>query len=167
MLKEQIKMDNQTTTTTTLEQPQAEQKPRNFFSDYKHFGSLSTGSKILHILLPVVVLGIIIAIVVSVSSSDYVSIVKDGNFYDYPDKTVGEAFESFFADPSWEYFESTDGKDIVEFNGKCEYYGEEVKCAIQFEVNSDDGTFEVYAAKLDGDLLTQIEINALLAVIFE
>lgn len=84
--------------------------------------------------------------------------VKNGTNSEYPNMTYGEAFESFFAAPTWKYFKGTkngpdddgDGKpdyveenvDIVEFTGYCTYHDVEVKALIQFTLNNNEGTFQ-------------------------
>ncbi len=122
--------------------------------------------KILTIVLSVVAVAVIAVICVSVFSTDYVSVVKDGALNAYPDVTVGETFEKFFAEPSWETFEAESGERIVEFKGVCEYYGEDADCTIQFEIEDDDETFEIYTIELDGEPLSEIEIAAMIEVIY-
>lgn len=159
-------MDNQTTT-TALEGVQENKKKKGFFAGYKDFGGLSTGSKIAHILLPVALIGIIVAVILFASSPDYVPVVKDGKLKNYPDKTVGEAFEAFFEEPSWESFEAENGKQAVNFNGKCEYMGEKVNCLVQFIIDDDGESFELYAVEINGDPISEIEILAMLEAIYE
>ena len=138
-----------------------------WFSDYKKFGSLSIKDKLSHILVPVVVVIAVICIFSMFSSDEYVDLVRNGELAAYDDKTVGEAFDNFFADGKWESFEAEDGELVVEFNGVCEYDGEEVDFCMQFEVDEDGEEFEVYAAELDGDSLSNFEILAMLEVIYE
>ena len=89
---------------------------------------------------------------------EHVTGVKNGTNTAYPGVTYGEAFENFFADPSWKYFVGTkegpdddeDGEpdytiedvDVVEFTGRCLYADVEVTALIQFTLNMEDGTFE-------------------------
>lgn len=84
--------------------------------------------------------------------------VKGGEPFDYPGKTYGEAFENFFASPTWKYFKGTqegpdedgDGKpdytkedvDVVEFTGYCTYMDTTVKARIQFVLDKENDTFE-------------------------
>ncbi|GAA0342312.1 hypothetical protein GCM10008967_35880 [Bacillus carboniphilus] len=73
-----------------------------------------------------------------------VSTVKEGSLYEYPDKTVGKAFDDFFVDPKWEYFLSTEDEHVVEFNGVAEYYGEDAMITIQFIIDEVTEEFEIY-----------------------
>lgn len=77
------------------------------------------------------------------SAEQFISSVKLGSFQDYPDITVEEMFNCFFAEPTWEYFEGEKVKtgeiqDIVEFTGQCTYAEEDILARIQFVVNEDE-----------------------------
>lgn len=156
----------ETNTTATMETAEAK-KSNSFFAGYKNFGSLSTGSKIAHILLPVAVIAIIAVVCIFVFSPNYVDVVKEGKLEAYPDKTVGEAFEAFFEDPSWESFEAENGKQAVNFKGECEYMGENVKCLVQFIIDDDGENFELYTVEVNGEPISEIEILGMLEAIYE
>ena len=141
---------------------------KGILDGYKNFGSLSTVSKILHIAIPVVAIVVVILILSAIFSTDYVDVVKDGMlYYISDDETVGEAFEDFFANPEWESFETEDGEIIVEFNGECEFYGDEADCCIQFEVDEDGEEFEVVYIDIDGESMNDFEIVSILEAIYE
>ncbi len=99
------------------------------------------------------------------STSEYVTAIKESTMTDYPSQTVGEAFESFFADPEWKSFTSKDGEIIVEFNGGCTWNGEDADCCIQFEIYEDD-TFDTYYADIDGTVLNDYDIIEMYDVIY-
>lgn len=115
-------------------------------------------SKVLPIILGVVggvlALVILIGIVGGVSSpkdNRYISLVKEG----YPlegnsNVSYGEAFDYFFANPTWEFFVSTEDEDIVEFTGDCTYLDSPVTACIQFTVNEDDSTFQITYIDFNG-----------------
>lgn len=96
----------------------------------------------------------------------YISVVKDGNFFDYPDQLVGDAFEDFFSNPSWEYFLSEDDEHIVEFNGQAEYMGEEVNVCIQFQINPDTDEFEVVWSDINEYEMSDVEYLDLIDTVF-
>lgn len=91
-------------------------------------------------------------------NDEHVQFVKGGTNTAHPGVTYGEAFENFFADPSWRYFEGTqegpddngdgepdytvDNVDVVEFTGGCVYADTEVTALLQFVLDVDGGTFE-------------------------
>ncbi len=59
-----------------------------------------------------------------------------------------DAFEGFFSNPKWRYFEGKrDGSDdiveTIEFTGGCLYREKEVTALVQFELNEDEGKFQV------------------------
>ncbi|PNE22428.1 hypothetical protein V511_07680 [Mesotoga sp. Brook.08.YT.4.2.5.1] len=95
-----------------------------------------------------------------------ISIVRDGFFYEFPDRVIGESFSSFFADSYWDYFLTSDNLDVVEFSGFFYSNDELVEALFQFIVNVDERTFEI--AYLGVDDVTQDDtlINTLLNSIF-
>ena len=53
------------------------------------------------------------------ADNKYVLMVKNGYRSDKPDLTYNTAFENYFGTPTWKYFKSDDGDNIVEFTGDC------------------------------------------------
>jgi hypothetical protein len=114
--------------------------------------------------------GLILAalfIVSNGSNNEYVQQVKTASPYAYPDKTYGEAFDSFFKNPKWKYFEGENGEDVVEFTGKCTYHDTEVEALIQFLLNEDDNTVEVGAFSLNDVPQTELMTYGLITAVFE
>ena len=88
--------------------------------------------------------------------------VKKGHFSGWPNVTVGDAFEDFFADTKWKSFK--DGDDtIVEFTGECTWYDKPADAKIQFTV--DDEKFEITYFSIDGNTFNTLEIAAILSKI--
>lgn len=96
-----------------------------------------------------------------------IEFVKEGYPELYPNVNYGDAFEAYFADCRWEYFESTDHQDVVEFHGTCQYGGENANVTIQFLLSFEEQTFEVYALEIDGEAQPEYTIAILLADVFE
>ncbi|MGG7175285.1 hypothetical protein ACQPV1_18455 [Clostridium neonatale] len=101
-------------------------------------------------------LAFIILIVIGIFSgstgdSHYIDMVKDGNLTGYNSQSVGKAFDDFFSDEKWEYFESENGQDIVEFNGDCFKDNNLCHVCVQFTVNENDNSFEVQYYSLDNE----------------
>lgn len=82
------------------------------------------------------------------ADEEMISMVKGGSPTIIPDITYEEAYENFFAKPTWRYFVSTDAEDVVEFSGECTYADDPAEVYIQFLLH-DDNSFEIYYAKLE------------------
>lgn len=90
-------------------------------------------------------------------NNHYINIIKDGNLNGYYVQSVGTAFDDFFLDENWEYFQSEDGLDVVEFNGTCLKDNQDCNVCVQFVINSSDDSFEVQYYSIDDipqDLIT-------------
>ncbi len=107
----------------------------------------------------VVIIGVLAFAVSSSSERKYIDFVKEGCPTLYPDITYGEAFDSFFGHPSWSYFKSDDGKHVVEFTGDCTYADAEVTATVQFVLDMESETFELYY--LDFNDIPQMEFMKL------
>jgi hypothetical protein len=95
-----------------------------------------------------------------------VDFVKNGTLDNYPDITIGDAFEQFFGNPHWEFFEADTGETVIDFTGDCVYQEVDVEANLQFILNDDD-TFEVGALSFNDVPQTELITNALLAKAFE
>lgn len=81
---------------------------------------------------------------------EMISIVLNGSPNMIPYITYEEAYEYFFTDPKWRYFEATDGSDVVEFSGGCLYGEDPVTVYVQFVIDEIQETFELCYANLNG-----------------
>lgn len=97
----------------------------------------------------------------------YIDFVKNGTPESYPETTYGEAFEAFFQNPSWEYFEAEDGSDVVEFTGDCLYEDTEVTAMIQFILDYDKGTFETGAFSMNDVPQNQLMTAVIISTVFD
>lgn len=93
--------------------------------------------------------------------------VKNSSPYLYPDQTYGEAFDDFFEDPSWDYFQSDDGRDVVEFTGGCSYRGENADIYIQFVARKSENYCTVCYASVNGNGMSDDEILNMIGSVFE
>lgn len=111
----------------------------------------------------------VIVIIFSISCCSYdlgVDVVKDAYLNDYSSViSVGEAFDDFLLDETWERFESDKGDDVVQCNGICTYYGEDAKLEVQFLIKGDN--FVVHAMRVDGDELSDADISIVLDTVYE
>lgn len=101
------------------------------------------------------------------SNNLYVNTILDGTFYDYPNTSVGKAFDNFFANPKWEYFKSEDGSHIVEFQGEAMLGDEDVLIGIQFEIDINTGRFEIVWFGVNGESQPDYERDEWLEVVYE
>lgn len=97
---------------------------------------------------------------------EHVLKVKNGYPENYPDVTFGEAFDNFFAMPTWKYFKAETGEDVVEFTGYCTYQDAEVKARLQFILNDDD-TFSTGALSFNDVPQSMFITSAMLEKAFE
>ena len=97
----------------------------------------------------IVIIGVLIVLVLFViifklmGNNRYVEFVKNGCPRSYPNTSYGEAFVEFFSNPTWKYFKSNNGDDVVEFKGECLYQEVDVTATIQFVLDYDNGSFEI------------------------
>ena len=104
--------------------------------------------------------------------SIFINAVKAGVPANYPDITIGEAFDQYFASPEWRAFEGADSYHddtldyIVEFTGGCTYEGAEAQALIQFTISREFDSFETTFFSLDGDPMTFAKLNELMEVAF-
>ncbi|MCD8215930.1 MAG: zinc ribbon domain-containing protein [Clostridiales bacterium] len=97
--------------------------------------------------------------------------VKNAVNSNYPNTTYGEAFDSFFAYPNWEYFiGSTEDSDeehkIVEFTGNCTYQDVEVEALLQFTLY-DNGTFKATYLSFNDVPQNELMIDTLIKTAFD
>ena len=67
----------------------------------------------------------------------------------------------------WSYFVSDDEEDVVEFNGKCSYRGQDADIKIQFLLDYDHDSFEVCAVTINGIRQSTLEIATIIEMVFE
>lgn len=92
--------------------------------------------------------------------------VKEGKLEEYPDQSVGDAFDSYFSQPEWNDASVKEGKKLVEFTGHFVYEQEDVAAAIQFLVDENDD-FEIEEVSYNGVSQNEVNIASLFTSIFE
>ncbi|MDE5699088.1 MAG: zinc ribbon domain-containing protein [Lachnospiraceae bacterium] len=141
--------------------------PINAYENEKSNLQLSRMRLLLAIVAALSGLLLIVVAIVYATGDSYINMVKNGYPELYPNITYREAFDAFFGECEWEYFESEDGRDVVEFHGNCMYGDEQVLITIQFLVYEDKGTFEIYTAAIDGEEQPALVYSLLLLKVFE
>ncbi|MGO9533311.1 MAG: zinc ribbon domain-containing protein [Syntrophobacteraceae bacterium] len=95
-----------------------------------------------------------------------VKLVKTGHLQNYPQRTVGEAIDSFFGDPKWESGTSADGetkgKTFVNAKGKIKFMEKDVDAILQFIITEEVNTFKVHALEFNNIPQNQFIIVGLL-----
>lgn len=97
----------------------------------------------------------------------YIQTVKQAQPEHFPGCSYGNAFEEFFSSPAWEYFESSDGRDVVEFTGECMYAGSRTKARMQFIVSQTNSSVATGALYYNGTPQNTKIITESLNKIFE
>ena len=94
---------------------------------------------------------IIILVLISMVSCDSGKIkqVTGGYLKNYPNVTVGEAFNEYIGDEEWSYVKEN-GIEKVKVTGNIIYLGEESFAEVTFKLNKDD-TFRVMSLEVDGE----------------
>lgn len=105
------------------------------------------------------------------SSVDYIDFVKQSIGMGYEDSygnqiTYGDAFSYFFTKPTWDYFRSDDGADVVEFTGGCLDEGEDIIVCMQFIVNVKNRSWQIEWLDFNGEEQSRATLNNLLDTVF-
>jgi hypothetical protein len=100
------------------------------------------------------------------SDSQYFIIVKEGNSKDFPSVKFGQPFDDFFTSPSWTYFKTDDGRDIVEFSG--DYMNKEdlVKTSMKFHLDVKSNSFQIVGLDFNDEPQKRLTAMDLLSEIF-
>lgn len=98
--------------------------------------------------------------------SPYVKMITEATHSEYG-ITYGDAFDSFFSDPEWSYFESTTGEDVVEFEGGFSYSGSPAIAKIQFVLDLSEGTFSAYHLSINGEDQSRLMLATMIQKVFE
>lgn len=143
--------------------------PVNAFENEKTNSKLSVIKSILGI-LAVIFGGVFLWCVLwsqgILGGNKYVRFVKEACPEAYPDVSYGEAFGGFFGNCKWEYFQSEDNQDVVEFSGNCMYDDKTAVVKAQFLVSYDEGKGELYTMSINDEIQPELVQAMLLAKIF-
>lgn len=96
----------------------------------------------------------------------FIDAVKNAVPEDYPDITIGEAYDNYFSAPEWSAFEGASSyyddtiEYVVEFKGGCIYKEAEAEALIQFTFDPELEGFEATFFSLDGEPMEFRDLNA-------
>jgi hypothetical protein len=93
--------------------------------------------------------------------------VRGGFRANNPELTYETAFSAFFSNPRWQYFQSENGIDVVEFTGGCIYRDVHVTARIQFIIDLENSTFEATYLAFNEVPQTLFTLTSLLDTVFE
>ncbi|MGL4373977.1 MAG: hypothetical protein ACRCS6_09360, partial [Turicibacter sp.] len=120
--------------------------------------------KILFTLLSIL---IFLVTLIAIEKDSEITYIQGSTIENYESKTVGEAFQDFFDKPTWTYFETDSGHDIVEFEGLANLNGTKATFLLQFTVYEDDDYFEITYYEINGAQQTYYDLIDLLDVVYE
>ena len=93
--------------------------------------------------------------------------VKEGSPNQYPNITYEQAFEDYFANPTWEaYGQDEDGNEVVKFTGTCTYLGSDAVAEVKFKIYEEQGRFVISSVKLNGEDM-DLSGNVMIMDVFE
>lgn len=95
--------------------------------------------------------------------SSEVQTVKRGSLQSCPDKTVEQMVNGYMGNPEWRSLVAKDGNDYVNVVGEISYNNQPTKAEIQFQLNKDKSSFQLYAWELGGEPAS----NFVAAVLFK
>ena len=102
----------------------------------------------------------------------FIDAVKNAVPEDYPDITIGEAYDNYFSAPEWSAFEGASSyyddtiEYVVEFKGGCIYKEAEAEALIQFTFDPEFEGFEATYFALDGEPMEFRDLNAVSEIAF-
>lgn len=97
----------------------------------------------------------------------FVLSVKNGHLSEYPNIKIDDVFSNFFSSPTWKYFKSDKGINVVEFTGYCTYVEQKVKAKVQFIVDENSNNFQIEAVAFNNIPQNKLTKAALIRVIYE
>lgn len=99
-------------------------------------------------------------------SDKYVEIVKNGILDQYPQKTVGDAFDNFLEKEVWESGITEDGIRFVNVSGELLYADELANVIVQFMVDEENESFTYNACEIDGVPQNNLIVRSLFNTIY-
>ena len=102
----------------------------------------------------------------------FINAVKNAVPEDYPDITIGEAYDHYFSSPEWSVFEGASSyyddtiEYVVEFRGGCIYKEAEAEALVQFTFDEEFEGFEATFFSLDGEPMSFADLNEVSEIAF-
>jgi hypothetical protein len=102
-----------------------------------------------------------------VADDEHITKVKNGSLSSHPGTPVGKALDHFLGHPQWTEGETKSGQQVVNVTGDVMFQGQRAKVLLQFMVNPEAGTFELYALELNGVGQNRLVQAAFMDKVFE
>ncbi len=95
------------------------------------------------------------------TADDKIAILKNGVSEEFPDKTIGEALDSYFSEPEWQLIRNENGEEIIRFTGTVESY------PFSMDFVLEDEYFDIVNGEVDGVPIDSDELNDVLYSILQ
>ena len=105
----------------------------------------------------------------SESYDSHVKTLREGSLYTRPNVKIGPAFDQFFPDGEWKYYDSsktTNKSEIVQFKGTLMWEGKKAKMTMEFILHKDQ-SFEVGHVDINGVSMNQLVTQAILEKVLD
>lgn len=93
-------------------------------------------------------------------------IVREGHLNEYPNTKIGDAYDTFFSNAQWKYFEEKNKEKVVEFSGNCMFHDKEINVRQQFVLQESD-KFSVGALSFNDIPQDQLTCAALIGKVYD
>lgn len=122
-------------------------------------------------------LGVLLSVLISVviyilpasfipMNVDQVELIKYGTFEQYPDKTVGETFDDFFARGDWQEVTNDSKSIVVAYHGEKQIDNHNYDIRIEFYKEKDSEAFDIQRIVVDDEALSLSETTSFLEYVF-
>lgn len=143
-----------------------EENPNLPFNPYSKYKNARIVGWLSFIAPAVLILTFIIFAFVYVLPNHYVDAVRKSSPSGYEGITYEKAFNNFFANPEWSFFTGEGDEKVVEFTGNCYYGDEKVKVTVQFVLDMEKETYQLWSLAIDGESQDMLTTGLLLDKIF-
>lgn len=96
---------------------------------------------------------------------EYIECVRGATLYDYPNVTVGYAFDNYFGESDWYEFYDDYGNHLIEVTGIGYEKGNRVFINVQL-ILYDNGEFEWWALWVNDDLRSDSDLQSFIEAVF-
>lgn len=99
-------------------------------------------------------------------NADRIQFIQEAHLDDMPYISLGEALDGFCDETEWNAFQSDRQREIVEFEGSCEYQGKQKNVLIQFIIDMEEDSYQLSYFSLNEEPQTQEEMTDFFQEVF-